>query len=103
MGKVMYSVARAGQDGYHHRTDLNKKAITPVGGFVRYGVVKNDWVMIKGSCPGVVKRVVTLRKSLITHTSRAALEKINLKFIDTSSKFGHGRHQTIEEKHAFEG
>merc|ERR1711939_962985 len=94
--KVMYSVARAGQDGYHHRTDLNKKvyrigkaddeasastefditnkAITPVGGFVRYGVVKNDWVMIKGSCPGVVKRVVTLRKSLITHTSRAALE-----------------------------
>merc|ERR1711939_1282408 len=123
--KVMYSVARAGQDGYHHRTELNKKvyrigkagdeasastefditnkAITPVGGFVRYGVVKNDWVMIKGSCPGVVKRVVTLRKSLITHTSRAALEKINLKFIDTSSKFGHGRHQTIEEKHAFEG
>merc|ERR1712000_394479 len=108
--KVMYSVARAGQDGYHHRTELNKKvyrigkagdeasastefditnkAITPVGGFVR---------------PGVVKRVVTLRKSLITHTSRAALEKINLKFIDTSSKFGHGRHQTIEEKHAFEG
>merc|ERR1712093_413186 len=101
--KVMYSVARAGQDGYHHRTELNNKAITPVGGFVRYGVVKNDWVMIKGSCPGVVKRVVTLRKSLITHTSRAALEKINLKFIDTSSKFGHGRHQTIEEKHAFEG
>ncbi|BGP50329.1 60S ribosomal protein L3 [Rhodotorula kratochvilovae] len=46
---------------------------------------------------------ITLRKSLITHTSRAALEKINLKFIDTSSKFGHGLHQTIEEKNAFEG
>ncbi|GJN92505.1 hypothetical protein Rhopal_005535-T1 [Rhodotorula paludigena] len=59
--------------------------------------------LVQGSCPGVVKRVVTLRKSLITHTSRAALEKINLKFIDTSSKFGHGRFQTIEEKNAFLG
>jgi hypothetical protein len=28
-------------------------------------------------------------------------EKINLKFIDTASKFGHGRFQTIEEKKAF--
>ncbi|GAA6044195.1 hypothetical protein JCM8097_006808 [Rhodosporidiobolus ruineniae] len=123
--KVMYSVARAGQDGYHHRTELNKKVyrigkaeddgnastefditkktITPLGGFVRYGVVKNDWVMIKGSCPGVVKRVVTLRKSLIAHSSRRALEKISLKWIDTSSNFGHGRFQTKAEKDAFVG
>ncbi|KAJ8292941.1 60S ribosomal protein L3 [Rhodotorula toruloides] len=69
----------------------------------RYGVVKNDWVMIKGSCPGVVKRVLTLRKSLVPHTSRASLEKISLKLIDTSSKFGHGRFQTKEEKDAFIG
>lgn len=46
---------------------------------MRYGIIKNDFVVIKGSCPGVRKRVVTLRKSLINHTSRAALEKINLK------------------------
>ncbi|ORY76249.1 60S ribosomal protein L3 [Leucosporidium creatinivorum] len=123
--KVMYSVARAGQNGYHHRTELNKKVyrigkaedpnsastefdtttktITPMGGFVRYGIVKNDFVLIKGSCPGVTKRVITLRKSLITHTSRRALEQISLKFIDTSSKFGHGRFQTVAEKNAFEG
>jgi large subunit ribosomal protein L3e len=97
----MFSVARAGQDGYHHRTEVNKKiyrlgsgedksnaatefdttekTITPMGGFVRYGVVKNDFVMIKGSCPGVKKRVVTLRKSLINHTSRIHLEKVQLK------------------------
>ncbi|GAA5882893.1 hypothetical protein JCM8547_003555, partial [Rhodosporidiobolus lusitaniae] len=75
----------------------------PLGGFVRYGIVKNDWVLIKGSCPGVNKRVITLRKSLIKHTSRKALEKINLKFIDTSSKFGHGRFQTKQEKDAFLG
>lgn len=34
-------------------------------------------------------------------TSRRALEKIDLKFIDTTSKFGHGRFQTVEEKKAF--
>lgn len=37
------------------------------------------------------------------HTKRAALEKINLKFIDTSSKFGHGRFQTPGDKFAFMG
>ena len=34
-------------------------------------------------------------------TKRRALEKIDLKFIDTTSKFGHGRFQTVEEKKAF--
>lgn len=34
-------------------------------------------------------------------TKRRALEKIDLKFIDTTSKFGHGRFQTAEEKKSF--
>lgn len=101
-------------DGYHHRTELNKKiyriglgsddsnastesditkkTITPLGGFPHYGVVKNDYLMLKGSVPGTKKRVITLRKSLMTHTSRRDLEKIDLKFIDTSSKFGVSDH-----------
>uniref|UniRef100_A0A3Q2QCY4 60S ribosomal protein L3 n=1 Tax=Fundulus heteroclitus TaxID=8078 RepID=A0A3Q2QCY4_FUNHE len=41
--------------------------------------------------------------SLLVQTSRRALEKIDLKFIDTTSKFGHGRFQTVEEKKAFMG
>jgi len=57
--------------------------------------------MIKGCCVGPKKRVITLRKALFTHTKRAAMEKIELKFIDTSSKFGHGRFQTHAEKKAF--
>lgn len=40
-------------------------------------------------------------QSLLVQTSRRALEKIDLKFIDTTSKFGHGRFQTLEEKKAF--
>lgn len=123
--RVMYSVPRAGQRGYHRRTELNKKIyriangadpksgsteyditekpITPMGGFPHYGIVNNDFVMIKGCCAGAKKRVLTLRKSLTTHTKRAALEKVTLKFIDTSSKFGHGRFQTAAEKKQFMG
>jgi large subunit ribosomal protein L3e len=74
-----------------------------MGGFPHYGIVKNDFLIVKGSIPGTKKRVVTLRKSLMVHTSRRDLEKVQLKFIDTSSKFGHGSFQTFEEKHAFMG
>lgn len=122
---VEWTVARAGQNGYHHRTSINhkvyrvgtagdeasgatefdrtKKTINPLGGFVRYGNVKNDFVLLKGSIPGVKKRVVTLRKSLYVDTSRRATEQVNLKWIDTASKFGKGRFQTPAEKHAFMG
>ncbi|KAF9342230.1 60S ribosomal protein L3 [Mortierella sp. AD094] len=121
----MFSVPRAGQHGYHHRTEVNKKiyrigkgedksnakteydltekAITPLGGFPHYGIVNEDYVMIKGCCAGAKKRVVTLRKSLLVHTRRSALENVQLKFIDTSSKFGHGRFQTREEREQFQG
>jgi len=119
--RVSYTVARAGQNGYHHRTEMNKKIykvglkgdvshkaltdfdltekdITPMGGFPHYGVVNEDYLMIKGGIMGSKKRVITLRRSLLNQTSRVALEEIKLKFIDTSSKFGHGRFQTSEEK-----
>ena len=69
-----------------------------MGGFVRYGEVKNDFMLVKGSVPGVKKRVITLRKSMFPHTDRKALEKVELKWIDTSSKFGHGVYQTPAEK-----
>ena len=59
-----------------------------MGGFPHYGIVRNDFLMLKGSIPGTKKRVITLRKSLMVHTSRRDLEKVQLKFIDTSSKFG---------------
>ncbi len=52
----------------------------------------------QGAVPGPRKRVITLRRSIFPQTSRSALEEIKLKFIDTSSKFGHGRFQTAEEK-----
>ena len=59
--------------------------------------------MIRGCTMGSKKRPITLRKSLIVQKKRFAAEKINLKWIDTSSKFGHGRFQTQAEKKAFMG
>jgi len=123
--RVSTTVARAGQNGYFHRTEMNKKIyrigkkgdkascqtdadlteknITPMGGFVRYGEINEDWVMIKGSCIGVKKRPLVLRRSLMVHSSRKHLENIDIKFIDTSSKLGHGRFQTADEKTKFLG
>ena len=46
---------------------------------------------------------MTLRKSMFIHTSRRSLEKVELKWIDTSSKFGHGAYQTPAEKRQFVG
>merc|ERR1712014_233363 len=113
--RVQFQVPRAGQDGYHHRTEINKKiyrigknakeepnsamtsadltekGITPMGGFAHFGEVTQDWVMVKGGVMGPKKRIITLRKSLLPQVSRRATEKIELKFIDTSSKMGHGR------------
>ena len=40
-------------------------------------------------------------QSLLASHKKKQMEKITLKFIDTSSKFGHGRFQTISEKKAF--
>jgi len=123
--RVAWTVPRAGQKGFFHRTEINKKiyrigsgedkqnattesdgtvkTITPMGGFPHYGPVRNDFLIVKGCVTGPKKRVITLRKSLRTPTKRWALEQINLKFIDTSSKFGHGRFQTSEEKKKYYG
>ena len=70
---------------------------------------------------GPKKRVITLRKvlyaflcdkcfnsslylcvqSMLVSLSRSQREEVELKFIDTSSKFGHGRFQTKVEKTNF--
>merc|ERR1712087_10686 len=131
--RVQFNIAREGQKGCHHRTEIHKKIykigkaisydengkpinfeastdydltqknITPMGGFTGYGVVKLDFIMIKGSCPGTRKRPITLRKAIVEPSTTAAKEDIKLRFIDTSSKYGHGRFQTSDEKKAWYG
>lgn len=83
--KKIYRIG-SGSDPNNGKTDADsaEKTITPLGGFPRYGIVKNDFVIIKGSCVGVKKRVLTLRKSLLVPTSRRDLEKITLKCVPRS-------------------
>lgn len=125
---VRWTVARTGQRGYFHRTEINKKVyrvgagavdgatnnaytendmeiknITPLGGFPHYGEVNHAFLMLKGSVMGPKKRPITIRKSLISHTSTGHTETIELKFIDTASKIGHGRFQSKAEKHRVMG
>lgn len=72
--RVSWTVARAGQHGFHHRTEMNKKVykigkkgessgptthnattefdvtekdITPMGGFPHYGIVNEDYLILK--------------------------------------------------------
>ncbi len=70
---VSWRVPQLGQTGYHQRTEFNKrimqigkdgKTVTPQGGFLNYGVVRNDYIIIKGSLPGPAKRLVRIRPAI---------------------------------------
>ncbi|MBS3134348.1 50S ribosomal protein L3 [Candidatus Woesearchaeota archaeon] len=65
--KVSFRVPQHGQTGYHTRTEYNKFIykisnnlldVNPKSGFLHYGFIKNDYVIIKGSIAGPVKRPV---------------------------------------------
>ncbi len=63
-------VPQPGQMGFHRRTELNKRilmigsdgySITPAGGFPHYGIVRSDFIVVKGSVQGPPKRPLVLR------------------------------------------
>jgi len=125
--RVGWTVPRSGNAGYFHRTlmnkkifkvgkslkedphsamtdhDLTEKSVNVMGGFVRYGVLKEDFLMIRGSIQGVPRRHIMIRKALFPPTNRKGTEEIELKFIDTASNIGHGRFQTSDEKYRYYG
>lgn len=95
--RTMWTVAQAGQMGYHKRTEFNKRIlkiaskdevdqINPDGGFIKYGLVKNDYVLVKGSLPGPSKRLVILREPIRPNGKSEDLPQIN--YISTKSKQG---------------
>jgi len=68
------------------------------------GLIKRTTLIIYLQYQAELRNVLKcVLQSLLVHTKRSALEKINLKFIDTSSKFGHGRFQTAADKASFMG
>lgn len=92
--RVDWRVPQAGQMGYHQRTEYNKllvkigektDEITPNGGFIKYGNVQNDYILVKGSLPGPKKRLVRFKKSLRKKGFKEAPE---LTFISRESHQG---------------
>lgn len=91
---VVYSVPRAGQYGFHQRTEYNKqilkisndpREINPKGGFIRYGQINTDYLLVRGSIPGAPKRVITLRPAL---RRTGVVEPIKLEYLSLESKQG---------------
>ena len=95
-GYVRKTIRQGGQTGYHQRTEYNKrilsiasaedKAITPSGGFLHYGEVNSDYVLVKGSLPGPAKRLVRFRDA--TRGSDKPAHPYEITYVSTSSKQG---------------
>jgi len=95
-GHIMYRVAHAGRMGFSQRTEFNKwlikiekdtSKINPAGGFVRFGFVKNPYILVKGSVAGPEKRIV--RFNLATRPSKKIpAEAPSIQYISLTSKQG---------------
>jgi large subunit ribosomal protein L3 len=92
---VRWQVPGIGQMGYQQRTEFNKRVlkigengdeINPAGGFLHYGLVRNPYVMIKGSVPGPTKRLIRIRPAIrqAEHVERIPA----LQYVSVTSKQG---------------
>ena len=94
-GYVRKTIRQAGQVGYHKRTELNKRIlrisqpseadITPAGGFLNYGEVRNPYMIIQGSLPGPAKRLLRFRDATRPRKNSGEVE---VTYVSTSSKQG---------------
>lgn len=80
-----------GQMGYHTRTEFNKlvlkigkngEEVTPAGGFVNYGPVKGQYILLYGSVPGPVKRLIRISPP----RRPAEEENYEITYIDQTTK-----------------
>lgn len=95
-GYVRPMVPQGGQFGYHQRTEYNKRVlkvgekgeeITPNGGFLNYGIVRNSYILLHGSIPGPTKRLIRLRDA--ARGGYVKLEKSpELTYVSLESKQG---------------
>lgn len=93
---VRSSVPQAGQTGFHKRTEYNKRIlkigedgseITPAGGFPHYGMVKNEYIIVHGTLPGSVKRLIRMRDA-VRYMKGVKVEKPEITYVSISSKQG---------------
>lgn len=83
---VMYTVPRAGQRGFHQRLEYNKRILmiasadendlTPKGGFLHFGILRGDYIVVRGSVPGTIKRLIKLRYAIRPKVKKVVEPKI---------------------------
>ncbi len=71
-GKVLFAVPQAGQMGFNYRTERNKRILKVANssdasmfgksGFMHYGAIRNDFIVLAGSIPGPARKLVRIRK-----------------------------------------
>ncbi len=92
---VRWQVPQMGQMGYQQRTEFNKRIlkigengseVSPDGGFLHYGVLENPYVLIKGSIPGPVKRLVRIRPAM--RQGEHMVRQPAIEFVSVGSKQG---------------
>ena len=95
-GHIMWKVAHAGNMGFHQRTEQNKlvlsigtkpEEINPKGGFKRYGLVRQTYVLLKGSVIGPAKRLIRFNPAM-RPGRRIPSEPVNIEYVSIESHQG---------------
>lgn len=93
---MMWTVPTSGQMGYHQRTECNLRIlkigtngeeITPNGGFLGYGTIKGEYILLKGTVPGPRNRLIRMRPA-IRQIKKVPEAVPQLTYISTESKQG---------------
>ncbi len=92
---IRWQVPQIGQMGFQQRTEFNKRIlkfsenaseITPAGGFLHYGVLRSPYVLVKGSIPGPVKRLIRIRPAM--RQGEHVVRTPAIQFVSVQSKQG---------------
>ncbi len=92
----MWTVAHAGQTGFHARHERNKLIVRlsenpaefqMAGGIIHYGKLKSHFIVVKGSVQGEPKRLVRLMPSRLPST-RLPAQAPTIEYASLSSKQG---------------
>lgn len=90
--RISWGMHMPGKMGYHVRTEYNKglvsvsdkpEKVNPKGGFVHYGNIKNDYVLVHGSIPGSTKRLIRFTEPI---RGAKTLGNVELQFVSQESK-----------------
>ncbi len=86
--KVRFTVPHAGQMGFHQRVEYNKQLIkisnkpdevNPKGGWKHYGIIKNNYVLIKGSIQGPSKRTIIMTEPIRSKNKIKNLQIVSIR------------------------